>query len=101
MFSSRSMFHRTAELTLALSLGALPLASAEAARGSRQTSSIPQANSARSIVQAWLDPLLSLIGKNGSHPGNKPGSGTSDAKPEGSGVCPDGKPGTGPKPGFP
>ncbi|HSG39930.1 MAG TPA: hypothetical protein VLE27_09865 [Thermoanaerobaculia bacterium] len=93
------MSHRIAALTLALSLGALPLASAEAAQGSRRDSQIRQTAETRTIVQVLIYPFLSIFEKAGSHPGNKPGNGTSEAKPEGSGVCPDGGPR--PKPGQP
>lgn len=91
--SRRSTSRRLTALTLALSLGALPLASAEAAQGSRRDSSIRQASPVRTLVEAWLGSLLQVVGKNGSHPGNKPGNGTSQASPEGSGICPNGKPG--------
>ena len=88
MSSSRSVSSRTAALALALTLGALPLASAEAAQGNRRASEIRQAPTPRTILVAltgWLLP--------GKHhiPGNKPG--TSEVRPEGSGVCPNGKPG--------
>lgn len=88
MSSSRSVSSRITTLTLALSLGALPLASAETARGARRDMEIRQALSARTLVEAlagFLFPAKHHI------PGNKPG--TSEARPEGSGVCPNGKPG--------
>jgi hypothetical protein len=90
MSSSRSMSNRTAALTLALALGALPLASAEAAQRSRRDQAIQQAISVRTIGKALVASLLSVMEKNGVHPGSsKPGSETR----EGSGVCPNGKPG--------
>ncbi len=95
MSSSRSVSTRIATFTLALSLGTLPLAAQE----SRRDSQIRQTLTPRTIVQALVSPILSIFGKTGSHPGNKPGNGTSEAKPEGSGVCPDGMPK--PKPGQP
>ena len=91
--SRRSASRRVAALTLALALGALPLASAEAAQRSRRDPAIQQASPVRTIVQALVGSLLSIVDKNGSHPGNKPGNGTSQASPEGTGVCPNGKPG--------
>jgi hypothetical protein len=91
MSSSRSVSSRTAALTLALALGALPLASAEAAQGARRDSEIRQTSMSRIIVQAVVGPLRSILEKSGF---NKPGDGTSEARPEGSGVCPNGKPGT-------
>ncbi|HEY9422658.1 MAG TPA: hypothetical protein VIW92_14675 [Thermoanaerobaculia bacterium] len=91
------MSSRIAALTLALSLGALPLASAETL-GARRDSGIRQALSARSLVEALAGFLLPV-----KHhvPGNNPGNGTSEAKPEGSGACPDGKPKPGAKPSQP
>jgi hypothetical protein len=88
MSSSRSMSSRTAALTLALTLGALPLASAEAAQGARRVSESRQAripHTILTVLTGWLLP--------GKHhvPGNRPG--TSEVQPEGSGVCPNGKPG--------
>ena len=91
MFSSiRKVSRRVVVLTLAL---ALPLASAEAAQRSRRDPAIQQATSVRTIVQALVDPLLSALEKMGSHPGYKPTTGTSQSTPEGSSVCPNGKPG--------
>lgn len=99
--SFRKVSRRVVALTFALALGALPLASAEAAQESRRDSAIQQATSVRTIVQAMVDPLLSAFEKMGWHPGFKPQAGTSEANPEGSSVCPNGKPGTqgNPKPG--
>ena len=39
-----------------------------------------------------MAPVLAILEKMGSHPGNHPGNGTSENR-EGSGVCPNGKPG--------
>jgi hypothetical protein len=91
--SLRKVSRRVVVLTFALALGAMPLASAEAAQRSRRDSAIQQAASARTIVQAMVDPLLSAFEKMGWHPGFKPETGTSGANPEGTGVCPNGKPG--------
>jgi len=91
--SLRKVSRRVVVLTFALALGALPLASAEAAQRSRRDSAIQQATSVRTIVQALVDPLLSAWEKMGSHPGFKPEAGNSSATPEGSSVCPNGKPG--------
>lgn len=92
MSRSRSLSSRIAAVTVALSVAALPIASAEAARGSRGEA-IQQAVNSRTIVGVLMGSLLSIFDKTGSHPGNRPGNGTSEAKPEGSGVCPNGKPG--------
>lgn len=91
--SRRNASRRFAALTLVLSLGALPLASAEAAHGSRRDSTIRQTSPLRTLMETWWGSLLSVVEKNGSHPGNKPGNGASEASPEGSGICPNGKPG--------
>ena len=91
--SFRKVSRRIVTLTFAVALGALPLASAEAAQRARRDSIIQQETSVRTIVQILVDPLLSVWGKMGWHPGYKPDAGTSSATPEGSGVCPNGKPG--------
>lgn len=93
MSSSRSVSSRTAALALALTLGALPLASAEAAQRDRRVPESRQTSMSRIILQGIVAPLFPVLEKMGmgSHPGNGPGNGSEPR--EGSGVCPNGKPG--------
>lgn len=89
--SIRKVSRRVVVVTFALVLGALPFASAEAQR-SRRESLIQQVPSVRTTVQALVGPLLAALDKMGWHPGFKPET-SSQANPEGSSVCPNGKPG--------